>query len=369
MKRHMTFKDKINNSIFAKGEFYFKLSFTIFFIVLYIIIFLLNDGLMYFESQAYCLDYKGNPFQVHVIDVENGDCMLIKLPNGKTMIIDTGEEKYYDRVSSYLRQYNYYENKNVIDYLVLTHPDSDHIGGAVKLIEDFNVQKIFRPKLYSKYEMNNDLLEFNYSVSTSETYNNAIKKAYNNKCILEFSQKGGIFYAGDCVVEFLSPSLDNYSASNNYSAVIMVTYNSKKFLFTGDAEEEIEKTLIKDYGDKLKADVLKVGHHGSKTSTSQEFLELVNPSYAIISSSGTSNTLPNYEVINRLQEYNVEILATGNINNFALSIIDQEIVFSRAVKTSNHLALILTIFIFLIFAFWYIPFSQLKFKSIQIKKQ
>ncbi len=358
MNKQKKFKELYQNSVFATGQFYVKLVITIFLIALYLVLFFYLDGVIYFESNIYCSAFKNQEFQVHMIAVENGDAILLKLPTGKTMLIDTGEEIYYSRLFSYIRQYNYYEKTKTIDYLLLTHADSDHIGGAKELIEEFNVKNIIRPKLYSNYEAMQGLATENYNIEEGRSYNEVIKTGYEHNCNFIFADKGLELQFGDCLVEFLSPKLDSYNQSNNYSAVIMVSYLDKKFLFTGDAEEHIEKQLIEDFGDYLKADVLKVAHHGSNTSTSQEFLNYVNPKYALISSSGSSSILPSYKVIERLEANGIEVLATGNLKNFALAINKNEITFKKAKKSPNNLVLILAIFIIFDFIVWKNPFKQ-----------
>ncbi len=369
MKKLKTFKEKFAETSFAKGEFYIKLSFTIFFVVIYVILFIFFDGVTFFESQNYSSSFQGNPFQIHVIDVENGDAIFIKLPNNKTMLIDTGEEIYYDRLSSYIRQYNHFEKSNSIDYLLLTHEDSDHIGSAKKIIENFNVKRIYRPKLYSMFEKENILNEFDYKVSSSNDYNNVIKAAFQNNCELMFSQSGTIINEGDCQIEFLLPMETLFNNSNNDSAVIMLSYQSKKFLFTGDIEYQAEEKLIEKYGDKLKADVLKVAHHGSATSSSQRFLNYVQPDKAILSSSGKSSILPNIDVVNRLKENNIEVFATGNIGHFAFTVESGQIKFAKAVSKDNFLALIFAIFVIFLLLLWHFNLNRSNIASFKIKNQ
>lgn len=360
MKKKKTFKEKIKESVLVKGEFYVKISLTILFVALYLLIFFLNDGLVNFEKYNYAYGFKNISFQVHTIDVENGDAFLVRLPNKKTLMIDTGDEKYYERVSSYIRQYRYYEKLQTIDYLVLTHPDADHIGNASKIIDNFGVKTLFRPKIYSLYEKENGINEKDYNVSDSKIYNQVIQTAIKNNCEIIFSKKGINLSADGVEIEFLSPKEEKYNEDNNYSAVIMIRYEGNSILFTGDAETKVENTLIEDYGSSLKADILKIGHHGSNTSTSQEFLNFVKPKYAIISSSGTSSILPNSEIIERLNKNNVEILSTANLDSFAISFQDNEVRIDVAGKKNNYLELIFVIFIIVIFILWRIPFDELK---------
>ena len=360
MKKKKTFRQMFNESIFAKGEFYIKLSITIFFIVLYAILFVACDGFIYFEQSKYTGDFRYNQFQVHMINVGNGDAILIRLPGKKTMMIDTGESKYYNELSSYLRQYQYMEKSSTIDYLVMTHPDSDHIGNAKKIIENFNVKTIYRPKIYSLFEQENELTSEGYVVSDSIPYNEAIEQAYKKNCTMIFSAKGLSIQLENCLIEFLSPKLDVYEEDNNYSAVIMISYLNKKFLFMGDAETIIENTLIQDYGDYLKADVLKVGHHGSKTSSSQAFLEVVQPNIALLSVNDSSKYLPNDEIVDRLYNNNAKVFSTSKYNNFALAVVDGEILFKQSSKPENYLVYILAAFLIIIFIVWENPFKNLK---------
>ena len=369
MKKKKAFNEKLRESVLSKGEFYVKIFITFLFVILYLLIFFFNNGLIAFERYDYAYGFKGDSFQVHFIDVENGDAILLRLPNKKTILIDTGSQKHYERVASYIKQYRFYEKLNNIDYLVLTHTDNDHIGNATKIIKDFGVKTLFRPKIYSTFEFENDMSVNDYKISDDIIYDQVIASAYKHNCEILFKEKGLRFVEGDVGIEFLSPKKDVYSENNNYSAVIMISYKNKKFLFTGDAETSIEKTLIEDYGNFLKADVLKVGHHGSKTSTSQEFLNMVKPQYAIISSSGNSTLHPNSEVVERLKQNDIEILATANIDSFALSLQNDEIKIKRAEKQKSYLEIILVIFLLIIFFIWKIHFEDLKNSNFKFKNR
>ncbi len=363
MKKRKKLTDKLKDSVLATGEFYVKFFLTIFIVALYIVLFFNLDGFIFFETTKYCNSFEKNPFQLHIIDVENGDAFFIKLPSGQTLMIDTGDEAYSSRVCSYIKQYKYFEGLKSIDYLLLTHPDSDHVGGAAEIIEKYNVKTLLRPKLYSLYESENYLIDEskNYLVSEGEDYSKVIETAYKHKCKMIFCEKDIKFNPdSNTSIEFLSPDLDYYSNSNNYSGVVMMTVYGKKFLFTGDASTSIEKTLIENYGNYLKADVLKLGHHGSYSSTSQEFLNYVKPQYAILSCSERSSILPSEKIISRLKDNNIKILSTAKLGNFALSIIDNTIIYHKADKGANHLVLILAIFLFVIFIVWKNPFKRKK---------
>lgn len=344
-------KDKVKDSL-LKYELIIKLSLSFFFIAIFCLIFFLGGGLVYFKNVLYVDQFQNYDFQIHVIDVGQGDSFLIKLPNQKTLLIDSGEISSSNILINYINEYFIKENLEKIDYLLLTHPDADHIGGAYEVLNNFNVETIFRPKIYSIYEYQNLSILNDYAISESEIYNKVITKAYEDDCSLVFSEKGIILNEAGCKIEFLSPDIDKYSDTNNYSAVIMITYQDKKFLFTGDAGIEIEEQLIKDYGEYLKADVLKVGHHGSKTSSSVEFLKIVNPKYAIISAGENNSGLPNVEVLNRLNDLGISRLSTQEINNFVITVENNDITIAFQEKPICDMALISAIFVVLLLFVW-----------------
>ena len=210
-------------------------------------VFVCCGGLRFFECTNYVDAYINNPFQIHVIDVENGDAFLIKLPNNQTMMIDCGDERYQDRVISYINQYMKYEQLNKIDYLVLTHADNDHVGNAGKIIQTFNVVNVFRPKVYSASESNYAVLDKDYKIDDSQVYNKAIVSAYTNNCNIIFNEVNQKLIFENGFMQMLSPIQDSYNNGNNYSAVIMFEYRDYKMLFMGDADNSIEKNLVSIY--------------------------------------------------------------------------------------------------------------------------
>ena len=249
-----------------------KASIIFFIVAITIGCFFFFDGIKIFASSTYVDSFKGSEFQIHTIDVENGDAFLIRLPENKTMLIDCGEEEYSDRVVSYINQYFASEGLHQIDYFVITHPDSDHCGSGKSIIDNFRVKNLYRPTINAKSESITSQEQSEYKTSSSVLYDQLIMAATRQGTNMIFSTKGEEISLKNCKIQFLSPSETTYNEDNNYSAVIMIKYYTKKFLFMGDADNIIEKTLIEEYGSELQADVLKVGHHGSKTSTTQDFL-------------------------------------------------------------------------------------------------
>ena len=355
--------------VVAKKGFIFKISLSIFLSAILLILFFVFNAWIYFEPTTYASAMSGQPFQVHVIDVDNGDAILIKTPNNKTIMIDTGNIQYIDTITSYINQYMHFEGLgNTIDYLVLTHTDVDHIGNANEIIERYNVVNLYRPKIYSISENKYHSLNYDYDVYDGQEYDNAISSAYMRGCNIFFSEAGIICEQGGVEIEFLAPLCDSYTNSNNYSAVIMLRYNGNKFLFMGDAEKSVEEDLVEKYGDKLKADVLKVGHHGSQTSTSDVLLKTVAPDVALLSCSDSSTIFPNAEVYQLLKKNCSKIISTAENGSFVISTVDDKIKYSYAIKPFNYYLIICSGVIISIFIVWAIPFHNEKNFSKAIKK-
>lgn len=218
-----------------------------------------------------------------------GDSELIQ-SNGKNMLIDTGTNESTSSLISYLKS----QNISKVDYLVLTHPHEDHIGGADAVIKDFNVEKVYMPKI----------------ITTTKTFKDVTTAMQNKGLKPSVPTVGEEFKVGDASCKILSPINVNKEDLNTYSIVLKVTFGSNKFLFTGDAQASNEEDMINKNFD-LSADVLKVGHHGSHTSTSQAFLDKVNPKFAVISC-GKNNDYghPHSETIDKLKVKNIPLYRT-----------------------------------------------------------
>lgn len=226
--------------------------------------------------------------KVHFLDVGQGDSIFIELPTNETILIDASIKDASNKIINYLRE----ENVSKIDYVFATHPHSDHIGGMSAVIKAFDIGQIYMPK----------------AVTTTKTYENLLLTIKDKNLKIKAAKAGNtIIDTDDLKLVVLAPNQDSYESLNNYSIVLKLTYKEKSFLFMGDAETLSEKEITGD----VQADVLKVGHHGSRTSTSQAFLNKVNPSYAVISV-GLNNDYkhPHQEVIDRLEKKNIKIYRT-----------------------------------------------------------
>lgn len=227
-----------------------------------------------------------NTLKVVFLDVGQGASQLLISPSGKTMLIDAGNNDQEEHMVQYLQQYGV----DRLDIVIGTHPDADHIGGLDAVIDHFEVGKIYMPKVQANTKTFESLL-----------------KSIKNKGLKVSSAKAGLKLDWDDQVDvtMLSPILTGLD-NNNMSAVIKVTYGDTSFLLTGDAGNASEKEMIES-GVDLQADVLLVGHHGSKTSTSLRFLNQVNPKYAVIQVGENSYGHPKEVILDRLLKKNIEV--------------------------------------------------------------
>lgn len=225
---------------------------------------------------------------VYFLDVGQADCILIQLPNNENMLIDAGKNNSGKYVTDYINGLGI----DTLDYVVGTHPHEDHIGGLDDVIDNFNIENLYMP----------------YAETDTLTYKDVISSASAKSLSITPAKAGTeIYNSNGTVIDIIAPVSENYNNINNYSAVISLSYLDSKFLFMGDAEELSENEITND----IDTDVLKVGHHGSDTSTSAGFLERTSPEYAVISV-GADNSYghPSYAVLDRLHSFGVTVFRT-----------------------------------------------------------
>ena len=247
-------------------------------------------------------------FSVHFIDVGQGDCTLIKTDKGN-MLIDAGENGNETAILNYLNEQGVTE----LEYFVATHPHSDHIGGAAEVISGVNIKNIIMPKLSSS------------NTPTTKTYEKMLLAINNSNANVIAAKPDSEYAFGDVKFIVLSP-FEQDENLNNMSVTLKLTYGSHSFLFTGDAEKEVEEQLL-DYGYNLKADVFKLAHHGSSTSNSYEFMDVVNPEFAVISY-GVDNSYghPHDETVEMLEEKNITYYSTAQSGDVVIKVVGDSLV-------------------------------------------
>lgn len=236
--------------------------------------------------------------EIHFIDVGEGDCIAIKFDNDEVMLIDSGIESYYKKLVSYLDNI-VLQGRNKIDYLVLTHIDADHSGNLNAIINRYDVEVFYRPPVKATCEGGS------YD-ETNIVFDKIISNSISKNITMVNNESGLSLQVSNCKLEWLSPiNVEDKAdvSSNNYSAVIKLIDQEKTALFTGDIDINVENELLNIYGNNIDVDILKVAHHGSSSSTSQQFLDTITPDYAFISVGENSYGHPSTDVYERIARY------------------------------------------------------------------
>ncbi|MGI6702261.1 MAG: MBL fold metallo-hydrolase [Christensenellales bacterium] len=280
-------------------------------------------------------ELSGPVLDIHFIDVGQGDAIYIEFPDGKCMIIDGGDRN--NTVSTALLAYLDAQNPNVIDYLLLTHTDSDHVGSLDIVLENYEVKRIFMPDIIASYGMedieepnNIDTLQYKQFVeaANTETYSEG-----DGEFDAEITLNVDIITIEEdlytmtiyCPEEEFYANFNNKSAAykNNASPIIVIEYGGRTVILTGDADEDAEQRFVEQSVNAIDADVLKVAHHGGAESSNEFFLEHTDPEYAVIScGEGNSYNHPRQAAIDRLQDIGVEYLFRTDLHSDILLSID-----------------------------------------------
>jgi competence protein ComEC len=238
-------------------------------------------------------DYSGSgSLTVEFIDVGQGDATLIN-SDGSYMLIDTGDRDSSNTLINHLKE----DGVETIDYFVISHPHADHIGEAAEVVENFDIKTVIAPNVPDSL------------VPTSQTYENLLD-AMDEKGLKFHAAKNETFTFGDCKVETWAADGD-YDNVNNYSVILKLTDGGDSFLFGGDCEKEEEQEILANGAD-LSATVMKAAHHGSKTSSTSEWLSAVNPEYTVISC-GADNSYghPDSDTYKRISEICPNVYVTA----------------------------------------------------------
>ena len=234
----------------------------------------------------------GGEVQFHFIDVGQGDAALIRTGKGD-ILIDAGTNSSEEELKAYLDSLGVTD----IEYAVFTHPHEDHIGGADMVLNTYNVKRVVLPD----------------ATSTSKTFERMMDAIEAEKCEVIEATPDKTFTVDELTCTILAPISTSYTETNNYSVVIRADYGETSVLFTGDAEVDSEEEMLERYllSGKLDCDLLKAGHHGSDTSSSQPFLDAVTPVYAVIScGAGNSYGHPVQEILARYEAMKIGIYRT-----------------------------------------------------------
>lgn len=260
--------------------------------------------------------------QIHIIDVGQAESILI-VQDGFTMLVDSGDNFSGDDVVRYIKNLGI----DKIDIFMITHFHRDHAGGAHKIISSLDVKKIVCHKFSDLSTMQERFWYIDMSIARSiretvESVSIFMESACENNKLKNFD-------VGDAKIYTLSQDNDAENV-NNKSIVFKLVYGDFSMLFMADAESEVEKELLEEDAD-LSADVLKIGHHGSKTSTTDEFLDKVNPKYAVVScGNGNDYNHPYGAVTKRFEDKNIPLYRTDELGDIVITVKDDgEIVFDK----------------------------------------
>ena len=232
----------------------------------------------------------GNNATLHFLDCGQADCIFIELPDNRCMLVDSGNQGFSEKLIPYINALGY----SHLDYVVATHPHSDHIGSMPEVLKAFSVGNFFMPDV---------------SHST-KIFENMLDSLIENGCNSTFISSGMKLFEGEATCTVLAPKEKEYAKLNNYSAVLRLDFDDVSIILSADAELISELEMISS-GLNLDADILKAGHHGSDSSSTDGYLNTVTPEVSVISV-GRNNKygFPSYRVLDRFKEYGTEVFRT-----------------------------------------------------------
>lgn len=260
-----------------------------------VILFLLAGCSLTIETQAGPPISEESFLKVHFIDVGQGDATLIQQinqDNTYNMLIDAGN----NGDGGYLVEYLKDQGVETLDYIIGTHPHSDHIGGLDDVIKGFQVGAIIMPKV----------------MANTRTFEEVMEAVSDKGLSITSPVPGTSYPLGEAEFTILAPNSDDYASLNDYSIANRLVFGSNSFIFTGDAEALSEEEILNNFNKRdLASDVFKLAHHGSSTSNTEDFLEAINPSYGIISC-GQDNSYghPHREIMAQLKARNILVFRT-----------------------------------------------------------
>ena len=264
--------------------------------------------LLWYYIDIYRDIVRGNLLQVHFIDVGQGDATLI-LTGGRAMLIDGGDRNMGERVIAYIEDLGVRR----LDYVIATHPHSDHIGGLISVLPQFEIGTLIMPQV----------------AHTTRAFEDFLDAIERNNITVNAPVVGNTLEMGNAIFTIIAPNSRTYSNMNDYSIALRLDFGTNSFIFTGDAESTSEAEMVSGRYN-LFADVLHVGHHGSSTSTTEEFLWAVSPTIAVISV-GANNPFghPHASVLARLADAGIQIYRTDVHGHIVILSDGEEVWLSR----------------------------------------
>ena len=253
-----------------------------------------------------------------MIDVGQADSFLL-MQEGKTALIDCGTRSTGEDVVEYLNSIGVTK----IDYVFGTHPHDDHMGGMYDVITNIEIGKIIIPEVES-------------GKVTANWYIKLMDEIKTNNYNIEYAEVGNVYELGNADMKVIGPITKFPSNTNNYSTVLKVTFGEMDIIMTGDAEIEVEEEILIS-GENIDAEIYKVGHHGSDTSNSEEFLDAITPEYALISTKvGNKYEHPIKSTMEKLKERNIEVYRTDENGTVTVTITHDNVEFDS--KPGDYLS-------------------------------
>lgn len=243
------------------------------------------------------IDPNGDEMAIHFIDVGQGDSTLFQTPQG-SVLVDCGEKEYGEDVVAYLKAQGIEE----LEYFIITHPDSDHMGCAAYILENIDV----------------NVFVMNGQEKTTQFFSKALDVIEEKNIAVDIVGPGDMITVGALQMKIYGPQQELVDSTdwNEASLIIHAIYGNRSVLLTGDAEEKGEEDLLEHYGDVIKCDIFSAGHHGSKTSNSPELLNAAKPTYVVIScGEGNSYGHPHQEALDAFADVGATIYRTDKLGS------------------------------------------------------
>lgn len=234
--------------------------------------------------------------EFHFIDVGQGDAVLIRTPSGD-VLIDAGKNSSEEALDLYLKSYGV----KTIEYAIFTHPHEDHIGGADMVIKNYDIKNVILPNC----------------PSTTKTYTNMLTAISQKGLTAKEAHSRDKYRVGELVLNVLGPVRNNYEEVNDHSIVILAEWGGTRVMLAGDAELEAETDILKEFGNSnINCNILKLGHHGSSSSSGEKWLKALDPDIGIICC-GKDNEYghPHAEIVERLSKFGVKSYRTDELGS------------------------------------------------------